>query len=144
MTARSARFKSPWFATAVIGILGAILCLTVSLNTLVNLTGASLVADYSLIAIAALFARPTGATAHSPYKMPLWPLPPILGLASLGYIFTQQSSLLLKVTLITIGIGLLYWAVVILPQRGKAWNLRHAALGSDAAGTAAVTGTPDR
>jgi len=108
------------------------LCLTVSLTTLVDLTGASLVADYALIAIAALFARPTGATAHSPYKMPLWPLPPILALASLAYIFTKQTSLLLNVTLITIGIGLLYWAVVILPQRGKAWNLRHAALDQDA------------
>jgi amino acid transporter len=139
MTLRS-RFRSPWFATAVVGVLGAILCLTVPLDTLVNLTGASLVADYALIAIAALFARPTGATAHSPYKMPLWPLPPILALASLGYVFTKQTSLLLQVTLITIGIGLVYWAVVILPQRGKAWNLRHAALDEAAARQPAVTG----
>src|SRR6266550_2915702 len=80
----------------------------------------------ALIAIAALFARPTGATRNSPYKTPLWPLPPILALASLGYIFTKQTSLLLWVTLITIGIGLLYWLVVILPQRGRAWNLREA------------------
>src|SRR5215475_14025486 len=40
MTARSERFRSPWFATALVGVLGAVLCLTVSLNTLVNLTGA--------------------------------------------------------------------------------------------------------
>jgi amino acid transporter len=132
MTLRS-QFRSPWFATAVVGVLGAILCLTVPLNTLVNLTGASLVADYALIAIAALFARPTGATAHSPYKMPLWPLPPILALISLGYIFTKQTSLLLWVTLITIGIGLLYWLVVIFPQRGRAWNLREAVV-DEAAG----------
>jgi amino acid transporter len=121
-------FKSPWLPTAFIGVLGAVLCLTVSLTTLVNLTGASLVADYALIAIAALVARPVGATAHSSYKMPLWPLPPLLALASLGYVFTQQTSLLLKVTLITMGIGLVYWAVVILPQRGNAWNLRDAAV----------------
>ena len=133
MTLRS-QFRSPWFATAVVGVLGAILCLTVSLNTLVNLTGASLVADYALIAIAALFARPTGATAHSPYKMPLWPLPPILALVSLGYIFTKQTSLLLWVTLITIGIGLLYWLVVIFPQRGRAWNLREAVFDETATG----------
>jgi amino acid transporter len=126
MTMRSERFRSPWVATALVGVLGAILCLTVSLNTLVNLTGASLVADYALIAIAALFARPTGATRNSPYKMPLWPLPPILALASLGYIFTQQTSLLLRVTLITVAIGLLYWVLVIFPQRGRAWNLREA------------------
>jgi amino acid transporter len=128
MTLRSARFRSPWFATAVVGILGAIMCLTVSLNTLVNLTGASLVADYSLIAVAALLARPTGATAHSPYKMPLWPLPPLLALICLGYIFTKQTSLLVSVSLITMGIGLAYWLVVIFPKRGRAWTLRHAVL----------------
>jgi amino acid transporter len=111
-----------------VGVLSAIMCLTVPLNTLVDLTGASLVVDYALIALAALFAQPTGATAHGPYQMPLWPLPPVLALASLGYIFTQQTSLLLKVTLITIAIGLVYWAVVILPQRGRAWNLRNAAV----------------
>src|SRR5262249_253544 len=105
-----------------------------SLDTLVNLTGASLVADYALIAIAALVARPTGATSNSPYKMPLWPLPPILALLSLGYIFTKQTSLLLWVTLITIGIGLLYWLVVIFPQRGRAWNLREAAIDEAAVG----------
>jgi len=126
MTLRSERFRSPWVATAVVGVLGAILCLTVSLTTLVNLTGASLVADYALIAIAALFARPTGATRNSPYKMPLWPLPPILALGSLVYIFTKQTSLLLWVTVITVGIGFLYWLVVIFPQRGQAWNLREA------------------
>jgi amino acid transporter len=134
MTLKSERFRSPWVATVAVGVLGAVLCLTVSLNTLVNLTGASLVADYALIAIAALFARRTGATRNSPYKMPLWPLPPILALISLGYIFTQQTSLLLKVTLITIGIGLLYWLLVIFPQRGRAWNLREAVFDKAAVG----------
>jgi hypothetical protein len=70
----------------------------------------------------------TRATAHGPYKMPLWPLPPILALASLGYVFTQQTRLLIEVTLITMGIGLVYWAIVILPQRGRAWSLREAAV----------------
>jgi amino acid transporter len=121
------RFRSPWLATAVIGVVGAVLCLTVSLGTLVNLTGASLVADYALIAIAALVARPVKATENSPYKMRFWPLPPLLALAALGYVFTQQTALLLKVTLITMGIGLVYWLIVILPQHGKAWSLLDAA-----------------
>lgn len=126
MSAIHPKSRSPWVATMFIGVLGAILCLTVSLNTLVNLTGASLVADYAFIAIAAIVARPTGATAASSYKMPWWPLPPVLALGSLGYVFTQQTSLLLKVTLITMGVGLVYWALVILPQRGRAWSLRDA------------------
>lgn len=111
----------------MVGILGAIMCLTVSLNTLVNLTGASLVADYAMIALAALVARLTGATATSPYRMPWWPVPPLLALAALGYVFTQQTGLLLRTTLITMGIGLVYWAVVILPQKGNAWQILDAA-----------------
>jgi amino acid transporter len=117
------RLKTPWISTLVVGVVGAVLCLTVSLNTLVNLTGASLVADYALIAIAALAARMTGATASSSYRMRWWPLPPLLALAALGYVFTQQTGLLLRATLITMGIGLAYWAIVLLPQHGRAWTL---------------------
>ncbi|GEM_PF-97160 len=134
------RFRSPWIATIFIGVLGAVLCLTVSLNTLVNLTGASLVADYALVAIAALVARPAGATRHGPYKMPLWPLPPLLALAALGYVFTQQTRLLLEVTLITMGIGVVYWAIVLLPQRGRAWTLRDAPAGEEHEPARAVSG----
>jgi amino acid transporter len=122
------RYRSPWIATIFIGILGAALCLGVSLNTLVDLTGASLVADYALIALAALVARPVGATRDGTYKMPAWPLPPLLALAALGYVFTQQARLLLEVTLITMAIGLVYWLVVLLPQKGKAWTLLQAPL----------------
>ena len=118
------RFGSPWWASLLIGVVGAVLCLTVSLGTLINLTGASLVADYALIAAAVMVARYTNATAHSPYRMGWWwPLPPMLALAALGYVFTTQTRLLLTVTLVTMGIGVIYWAAVILPQQGKAWNL---------------------
>jgi len=118
-------FKSPWVATALVGIVSAILCVTVDLNTLITLTGAALVADYAFVALAALVGRISGATANSPYRMPLWPLPPILALAALAYITTQQTTTALLVAGGTIVIGLVYWAIVILPQRGRAWNLKE-------------------
>jgi amino acid transporter len=118
-------FRSPWVATALVGIVGAILCLTIDLNTLITLTGASLVADYAFVSIAALVGRYTGATDGSPYRMPLWPIPPILALAALAYITTQQTTTALLVTGGTILIGLVYWAIYILPQGRRAWNLRE-------------------
>ncbi len=118
-------FRSPWVATALVGIVSAVLSITVDLNTLITLTGASLVADYAFVALAALVGRLSGATATSPYRMPLWPLPPILGLAALAYVTTQQTTTALLVTGGTILIGLAYWAIVILPQRGRAWNLKE-------------------
>jgi hypothetical protein len=37
---------------------------------------------------------------------------------------------LLRVTLIIMAIGLVYWLAVILPQRGQAWPLLDAAAGA--------------
>jgi len=124
VTAHSQRHV-PWVATAAVGILGAVLCLAVDLNTLIALTGADLVAWYWLITVAALVGRISGATANAPYRMPLWPLPPILGFLGTGYVALQQTTQSLLVAGATVVIGLVYWAVVILPQGGRAWTLRE-------------------
>lgn len=128
MSAVSPRFQTPWFATALVGVIGAILSLTVSLNTLIVLTGASLVLNYGFVAVAAIVGRATGATARSPYRMPWWPAPPLLAVAALVYVTTKQTGQALRVTGITMLIGLVYWAVVIWPQKGKAWNLKEPVL----------------
>ncbi len=54
-----------------------------------------------------------------------WP-PPHAHTPALGYVFDQQTGLL-RTTLITMGIGLAYWAIVIAPQKGKAWQILDAA-----------------
>jgi amino acid transporter len=125
MSSVSPRFQTPWFATALVGVLGAILCLTVSLDTIITLTGATLVLNYALVAVGAIVGRATGATAGSPYRMPAWPLPPVLAIAALVYITTKQTQKSLVVTGVTMLIGLAYWAVVIRPQKGRAWNLKE-------------------
>lgn len=128
----SKRFGSPVIPTVVIGVVSAILCLTVSETTLTNLTGASLVVDYALIAIAAIVARAMGVTKNAPYKMPLWPLWPVLALAALAYVFTQQTAMLLTVTLITMAIGLVYWFFYVhLYKKGTVWNLKEATIDAD-------------
>jgi amino acid transporter len=124
MSSVSPRFQTPWFATALVGVLGAILCLTVSLDTIITLTGATLVLNYALVAVGAIVGRATGATDASPYRMPAWPLPPVLAIAALVYITTKQTQKSLVVTGVTMLIGLAYWAVVIRPQKGRAWNLK--------------------
>jgi amino acid transporter len=125
MSSVSPRFNTPWFGTALVGVCGAVICLTVSLSQIIVLTGATLVLNYGIVAIGALAGRATGATRDSPYRMPLWPLPPLLAIAALGYITTKQTHTSLRVTGITALIGLVYWAVVIWPQRGRAWNLKN-------------------
>jgi hypothetical protein len=45
--------------------------------------------------------------------MPWWPVPPILAIAALVYITIKQTGQAIRVTSITMLIGLLHWAVVI-------------------------------
>jgi hypothetical protein len=57
--------------------------------------------------------------------MPVSWRPPLLVIAALVYISTKQTSTSLEVTGITMLIGLAYWAIVIWPQRGRAWNVKN-------------------
>ena len=79
------RFGSPLVSTLIVGGVG-VACCFLPLTLLLVLSGTGLVAIYAGIAIAAMVGRRTGATAHAPYRMPLYPLAPIVTLLALAYV----------------------------------------------------------
>jgi amino acid transporter len=79
------RFGTPWVATAVAGVIAAAVCF-VDENLLLVITGTALVVVYAVLCVAVINGRRTGSTGHGAYRMPLYPLPPLLGLAALGYV----------------------------------------------------------
>jgi amino acid transporter len=80
------RFRSPWLATLAVGGAG-VACCFLPLSLLLVLSGAGLAIIYLGIALAALVGRRTGATAHAPYRMPFFPLAPLVTIAALAYVF---------------------------------------------------------
>jgi amino acid transporter len=84
------RFNTPWVATLVTGAIAAGVCF-VDENLLLVLTGTSLVVVYGVLCVAVIIGRRTGSTAHGSYRMPLFPLPPILGLAALVYVVYAEA-----------------------------------------------------
>ncbi|HEV2364204.1 MAG TPA: APC family permease [Caulobacteraceae bacterium] len=82
LTRTHGRFNSPWVATLVSGALAGAMCF-VPLATLVVLTATGIIGTYILVAVSALAGRATGSTDHGHYRMPLFPLGPILALAAL-------------------------------------------------------------
>ena len=75
------RFNSPWVATTVLGATGVLWCL-VPLNVLLIVIGEGTACIYACMCVAALKGR-SGLTAHAAWRMPLFPLGPILGLVAL-------------------------------------------------------------
>lgn len=114
------RFGSPWVATLAVGIPGAILCF-VNLDTLYGVTGVSVTGMYLLVAVAALLSR-RGPHRHThAWRMPLWPAIPILLIAVLAYILTQQETTYLLWTGGIVTLATLYWAFYLRPRRETRW-----------------------
>ncbi|MFF5442526.1 APC family permease [Streptomyces achromogenes] len=117
---RLGRFGSPWVATLAVGVPGAVLCF-VNLDTLYGVTGVSVTAMYLLVAVAALLAR-RGSHKHTPaWRMPLWPAVPVLLIAVLAYILTQQEASYLLWTGGITAVATLYWALYLRPRRDTRW-----------------------
>ncbi|MER5516003.1 APC family permease [Streptomyces sp. NPDC002763] len=117
---RLGRFGSPWVATLAVGVPGALLCF-VNLDTLYGVTGVSVTGMYLLVAVAALLAR-RGAHKHTPaWRMPLWPAMPIVLIAVLAYILTQQETIYLLWTGGITAAATLYWAFYLRPRRETHW-----------------------
>ncbi|WP_163507398.1 APC family permease [Fodinicola acaciae] len=119
------RFRTPWVATLIVGAVSAVVCF-VDLHVLLVVTGTSLVAVYASLCVATLTGRRNGTTAHSAYRMPLFPLPPLIALAALVYV-TYQNLLDPAVgrpsLIVTVGVLVLAAAYYLLFLRGK-WELR--------------------
>ncbi|WP_405948122.1 APC family permease [Streptomyces prunicolor] len=114
------RFGSPWVATLAVGIPGAILCF-VNLDTLYGVTGVSVTAMYLLVAVAALLSRRGNHRHTHAWRMPLWPAMPILLIAVLAYILTQQETTYLLWTGGIVTAATLYWALYLRPRRETRW-----------------------
>ncbi|MFK0049281.1 APC family permease [Streptomyces sp. NPDC090741] len=114
------RFGSPWVATLLVGVPGAALCF-VNLDTLYGVTGVSVTGMYLLVAVAALFARGGAHRAVAAWRMPLWPAVPIVLIAVLAYILTQQETQYLLWTGGIVAVATLYWALYLRPRQDTRW-----------------------
>jgi len=118
--AKLGRFGSPWVATLAVGVPGALLCF-VNLDTLYGVTGVSVTGMYLLVAVAALLAR-RGSHKHTPaWRMPLWPAMPVLLIAVLAYILSQQEASYLLWTGGITAVATLYWVLYLRPRRETRW-----------------------
>ncbi|MGA9856825.1 MAG: APC family permease [Solirubrobacteraceae bacterium] len=119
------RFKMPWVSTLLVGICGAILCVQSSLISVVTFTSVLIIVLYALIAISAIVSRLTQKQLERPFRMPLWPVSPIIALVGVGIALSQQKgSDLIIVAAIGVG-GAIYYLLFLMPRRDRYWAHLH-------------------
>lgn len=82
-------YGSPWIATIVVGVLSAVACF-IDFNTLLVVSGTSLIVIYAALCAAAIVGRQNGSTNGGHYRMPVFPIPAALGFVALLYVGYQN------------------------------------------------------
>lgn len=120
------KLQTPLPATLFAGSLAAIVAAIVPLNALIVATGATVVAVYLFVALSAIVGRRNGTTAHTQYKMPLWPLAPVLVIITLVYVtyqLWQSNPWQVAIAVIALGIGYVYYYAYLYPRRATRWTM---------------------
>lgn len=92
-----------------------------NLDTLYGVTGVSVTGMYLLVAVAALLSR-RAHHRHTPaWRMPLWPVLPVVLIAVLGYVLTRQETRYLLWTGGITAAATLYWVVYLRPRPDTRW-----------------------
>jgi len=102
------RFKTPWLATLAVGVPGAVLAYAVNVESLLGITSVVLAVMYVVIAVASLKVRRLPSTVAS-WRMPLWPLPPLLVIVAVGYAVCGSSRSDLIATAVLLVIAMAYY-----------------------------------
>lgn len=110
----SPRSRVPVRAFAFLFVGNAILCVFSSLNDLITFTGVVIVTIYLLVAVSALVCRVRDRGLARAFRMPLWPLPPLIAIAGVIIALTQQKPLNL---VIAFGLALVALACYALVRR---------------------------
>lgn len=112
------RWASPVLATALIGVPGAVLAYAVNIESLLGVTSVLVSIIYVVLAIAALRVRRirTGAD-NGCWRMPLWPVAPMLVILGVGYALLASAPLDLLITGVVLVIALAYYACYLAGHR---------------------------
>ena len=116
------RFKMPWVATMLVGVLGAILCAQSSLISVVTFTSVLIIILYALIAISALVSRVRQRDLERPFRMPLWPVSPVIALVGVGLALSQQKGSDLIICVAIFAGGIIYYVGFLRPRRDRYWS----------------------
>ena len=125
-TLTHSRFNSPWVATLASGASAVVVCF-VPLKYLLVVTGTGIAIVYAALSLAVLVGRARGSTNHAPYRMPLFPLVPLFGLASLAFVIyvswfdpdSGRPSLIANGAVIAVSMA---YYILVLRRQGP-WTL---------------------
>lgn len=113
------RFGAPGWGLFALFAPSCVLIFLSELNWLIIFAGTIIAAVYFFIGLAALWSRISQRDQPRPFRMPLWPIPPLVVTAFTGFALVEQETQYLVGEVVLIGVALLFWLM------SKAWSQGH-------------------
>jgi amino acid transporter len=117
--ARLNRFQVPAVGILVLAVPAGVLIFVTALDFLIIFAGTMIAAVYFCIGLAAIWSRISQREEPRPYRMPLWPLPPIIVVGFTGVALALQGRQYLVAELILALAAVALWAVSKLWSRAQ-------------------------
>jgi amino acid transporter len=115
------RLGSPWVATVLLGAIGTLITALSSIAAVITFLGALNLIVYSLIATSAIMSRIKQPGLRRPYRLPLWPLPPLVALAGMVLVVSRQQPGNLAIAGLIVMVGAIYYVLYLRPRAGRCW-----------------------
>ena len=87
------RFRTPWITTIIFGAFAAVMPAFLNISRLSELVNIGTLLAFTIVCAGVWVLRVRHPELHRPFKTPLVPLVPILGILSAGYLMTQLERI---------------------------------------------------
>jgi amino acid transporter len=103
------RFRAPAVGVLTLTVASGILIFTSALNFLIIFSGTVIAAVYLAIGLAAFWSRISQAGIERPYRMPVWPVAPVIVVGFTALALAKQESKYLLAECVLCAVALLAW-----------------------------------
>jgi APA family basic amino acid/polyamine antiporter len=104
------KYRTPWINTLVVGLIVAIAAGVFDINSLGDMTSVGTLAAFAVVCLSVIWLRRTHPELPRGYKVPLYPIVPILGIASCLWLITTVPNYVLMIFLFyTLAMIVLYF-----------------------------------
>ena len=103
------RYKTPWINTLLVGVITACAAGFLDINLLGDATSVGTLAAFAIVCLSVIYLRRAAPELPRGFKVPFYPVLPVLGILSCGYLITTVPLHVLFLFLIYLGIGMVVY-----------------------------------
>lgn len=103
------KYQTPWINTLLVGLITALAAGFLDINLLGDATSVGTLAAFAIVCLSVIYLRRAAPELPRGFKVPLYPVLPVLGILSCGYLITTVPTHVLLLFLGYLGIGMVIY-----------------------------------